>query len=206
MSRNGFWDCCWGNTDQLLASFSPVASNRSCPRSLCKHYLDLVSLSSQKWWNAISSFFKVVNMLRTRLRQEASPPKCLHNWWARHLNLMDFYSLMWKNRIHLKRADSWRTMPKFACAWTRKLARDTRPSLPPPRWSLARNKASWDSSFMKGKWRQVVQWMCPKAGEFYSFLRIDCLFIVLISFYNQRKSLFVPLEEEFDSIRVQIIG
>ena len=52
----------------------------------------------------------------------------------------------------------------------------------------------------------MVQWMCPKAGEFYSFLRIDCLFIVLIPFYNQRKSLFVSLEEEFDSIRVQIIG
>lgn len=59
---------------------------------------------------------------------------------------------------------------------------------------------------MKGKWRQVVQWMWPKAGEFYSFLRLNCSFIVLIPFFNQRKSLFVSLEEEFDSIRVQIIG
>ena len=52
----------------------------------------------------------------------------------------------------------------------------------------------------------MAQWMWPKAGEFYSFLRLNCSFIVLIPFFNQRKSLFVSLEEEFDSIRVQIIG
>ena len=81
-----------------IAVFCP--QNLIYPRSLCKHYLDLVSLSSRKWWIAISCFFKVVHMLRTRLRQEASPPKCLHSWWGRHLNLMDFYSLMWKNRYN----------------------------------------------------------------------------------------------------------